>query len=294
MVISRNHLENNIKSQLSGDLQKNALDFIKYIYKTGGWNHLIQDKPIKQYENVCYPVLNGSDLIIHSYDNGNKILFTNPDAETFKMLKEFTHERKRYINTNKPGVIKPRYILHNPGKRKRPNINEVIDSCLFGGLRNAAVGFVAYVYDNGMKFEPHASNWQEFYLKAKSGERLGQMSIRGADDWRYQPMTVPGDEQYWSFCLYYYTDAYGDFADYAILNEAFHFNIFTYCCFKDDPARTDVNATCLGCRRGADRVIFGIKYKCLCCGAQPSFRNPDETTFNVIKRLLELEKQART
>jgi len=291
MNITRKNVEENIKSRLSGELLKNALDFVKYIYKTGGWNHLIQNEPIKVYDNICYPIFDGTNITICFWNNGNKTYYTNPDAETFDMIKKLAHEQRMHPNASNP--ITSRYVLQNPGKRKRPTIHEVIDSCLEGNVCNAAMDFVAFIDESGMQFGPHASNWNEFYLRTKTGKRLGQLSIYGADDWRYHHMTVPGEAQYWNFCLYYYTDTQCDPIDFAVLNEAFRFNIFMYCCFKDNPERTDVNATCLKCNSGLDRTIFGIEYKCLCHVAHPSFRNPSDITLEAIKKYcLTLIKEA--
>jgi len=283
MNITRKKVEENIKSKLSGDLRKNALDFVKFVYKTGGWNHLIQTEPIKVYVNICYPVFKGNDITFMFWNGGNPTPHTNPNADTFVRMKNLALEIQKHSNT--ANLITIRYVLQNSSKRKRPNIKEVIESCLVEDPRRSALDFVDFVYENGMTFEPHASNWQEFYLKAKSGARLGQMGIRGSDDWRYHHMTIPGEAQRWLFCMYYHADTNEHTTDYSVLNKALHAPLF-YCCFKDDPNRTGVNSTCMKCKNSADRTIFGIKYECLCHVAHPTFANPNDVALKVIKKFI--------
>jgi len=51
--------------------------------------------------------------------------------------------------------------------------------------------------------------------------------------------------------------------------------------------------SCSGCAPGRDMTILGNEFKSLCKGSHLHIRNPDQTTVKGIKRLLELEKQAR-
>jgi len=163
-------------------------------------------------------------------------------------------------------------------KGNRPKIEEVISGCLEGELQKSALDFAVYMRENKMSFKLHTS--------AVRSQR--------ADYGGYEIChMIVNDFSYWSISPKLYNiSKYDELAISEGLNNI-PWEATRYCVFKDNPDRTDVNASCARCRRTMSRTIFGVEYKGLCHHYWPTFVNPDEETVKSLKRLLELEKMER-
>jgi len=173
-------------------------------------------------------------------------------------------------------------------KGNRPKIEDVINHCLDSDLKKSALDFSAFMRENKINFKIFTSCPNSQRASYKGYEICSIMVIEdGGLGNNYD------GSQYWSISPKLYNiSKYDELA----INEGLAnipWEVTRYCCFKDNPNRTDVNMSCIRCKKGLDRTIFGIEYRCLCHHYWPTFANPDETTVKTIKRLLELEQMAR-
>jgi hypothetical protein len=167
-------------------------------------------------------------------------------------------------------------------KNKRPNIEEWVNYCFDGVLREQALEFAEWVRRAGFKHKIHSSTnngHNVFYNK----EYMCKILINKEKEDR--PM-------YWTIqpCLSNLSKY-----EYIIKNEGLAVLPWkpNYCIHKKEPDKTKINNTCSSCPvKGVDRLMFGDEFT-QCCKLFPSVKNPNEAELNRIKRLLELEKMAR-
>ena len=161
-------------------------------------------------------------------------------------------------------------------KNKRPNVEEWINYCFDGLLREQALDFAEWVRGMGFKHKIHSTTnggHNVFYNK----EYICKMLINN-EYWTIQPCLAN---------LNKYEDI--------IKNEGLAELPWkpNYCIHKKQPDKTKINNTCNNCAtKGVDRLVFGEEFT-QCCKLLPSVKNPNEAELTRIKRLLELEKAAR-
>ena len=161
-------------------------------------------------------------------------------------------------------------------KNKRPSVEEWINFCFDGVLREQALEFAEWARGMGLKHKIHSTTnggHNVFYNK----EYMCKMLINN-EYWTIQPCLTNFDK---------YEDIIKTEGLAALPWKP------NYCIHKKQPDKTKINNTCNNCPvKGVDRLVFGDEFT-QCCTGFPSVRNPNEAELNCIKRLLELEKAAR-
>jgi len=174
-------------------------------------------------------------------------------------------------------------------KGNRPKIEEVIDYCLDGDLKQSALDFAVYMRENGMPFKLHTSTTRSQRADYK-GDHICNILICGDEGDCYRP----GGSPYWAIGPnLIHMDKYKD----EIISEKLRLNFgdMIYRCSVAHPGSRggkgcDPNKPCAG---GRDLTIFGDGFDGICKWLWPAVENPDEATVRIIKRLLELERMAR-
>ena len=177
-------------------------------------------------------------------------------------------------------------IPYKVQKGNRPKIEEVISFCLDGELREAALGFAAWLRENSLKITLHSSTTRGHNVKI-DGEYLCLMLFYGEHDWNHVGKHYPGDPPYWSV-----SPVLLRWAEYEeiIVSEGWQ-GIFW------DNMRYCNNCLSLErCTGAVSKTFFGRDLEGLCKPSTPArttIRNPDEAMLSAIKRLILLEKTAR-
>ena len=182
-------------------------------------------------------------------------------------------------------------IPYKVQKGNRPKIEEVINYCLDGDLRTAALGFAAWLRTTDFKIQLHASTTRGHNVKY-NGVYLCKMLFFGEHDWEHVDSHYPGDPQYWSISPNLVSsDKYAaEIRNEGLAKLSWKPN---YCIHKVQPDKTLINNTCNACSvKGIDRLVFGEDFV-QCCVGFPAVKNPDDAELERIKRLLVLEKDAR-
>jgi len=186
-------------------------------------------------------------------------------------------------------------IPYSVQKGNRPKIEEVIEYCLDGSLKTAALDFAAYMHEINMPFKLCTSTTRVQRAKYK-GNEICKIYLYAEEDWEHVDIARPGDPQYWSVapCLTH-MDKYID----SIANEKLklNFNGRVWWCphgingsLRIGACGCDPNKPCAG---GRDFSIFGDGFIGICKWGWPPVKNPDKKTVGIVKRLLELECIAR-
>jgi len=179
------------------------------------------------------------------------------------------------------------------GKGNRPKIEEIINYCLDGELKQSALDFAAWLRNNEMPINLHSSTTRGHNARFK-GEYICHILIYGQDDWKHVQMCHPGDPIHWTVTLVLnHMNEYQD----KIKDEGLQINFndviwrCTHGSHGNGKGRCDPGKPCAG---GRDLTIFGDGYDGICMWLWPRIKNPDEAVIKKIKRLLELEKKARS
>lgn len=157
-------------------------------------------------------------------------------------------------------------------KMSKPKIEDVIPDYLDGDMSKAALDFVAYLRAN--KMSPtwaNANAWKASY----KGKGICYVRLEKEGFWDRKGLWV----------ITPLIDHYDEIED-VIMHEGLQTIIWDnlYYCKQCHPAPCNIR----------DMTILGKEFKGLCGGRPPVwFWDPDETTINCIKRMLELEKKAR-
>jgi len=177
-------------------------------------------------------------------------------------------------------------------KKLKPKIEEIIPEYLDNEMKQSAFDFVAHMQENKMSpsYRPSLRYKCNYKGKGICTIRLPRVKTHtGAGDNEFnQPWMSEMDrsKNFWVIVPeLYYLDEY----EKIIIDEGLQNFIWDakniYFCNNCHPN---------GCAPGISKTIFGREFKNLCGRAFFWFYNPDETTIKCIKRLLELEKQARS
>jgi len=183
-------------------------------------------------------------------------------------------------------------IPYKVQKGNRPKIEEVIDYCLDGDLQTAALDFAAYMRKSKMPFGACTSSSTRGRSANYKGERICSIFVYAEDDWKYVGQHNPGDAQYWIVTPeLIHINKYDKVAINEGLQNILWDNI-NYCThYRGNGIGCSPNKRCAG---GRDLTILGKEFNGIrWCGSHSSIKNPDEAAIKAIKRLLELEQQAR-
>ena len=165
-----------------------------------------------------------------------------------------------------------------PEKAAKLKIEEVIPEYLNGDMQKLALDLVAYLRANKMNPTQTAHNsWKVNY----KGSCLCYVRICDAEHYYRK---FPDNPPSWVITLYLnYINEYEN----VIINEKLQ-----------DIILNNVGYLCTSCRHcapGRDVTVLGKEIKGVCAGVPLTWVfDPDETTLNGIKKLLELEQVART
>jgi len=182
---------------------------------------------------------------------------------------------------------------------EKPKLENLISSYLNGDMKKTALDFVAYMRENKMppayrpslrykcKYKikgictislPRTSNIPNPYIDNEFGQEwMPQENIK--NNWAVIPQLD-------------YLSEYENQIDDEMKNIIWDTKNIYFCngCWANNPNFPDPRDSC-GPR--PVRAIFGKEFEGLCGRAFFWFFNPDESAIRCIKRLLELEKQAR-
>ena len=186
-----------------------------------------------------------------------------------------------------------KFIPYAVQKGNRPKIDAVINNCLDGDLQRSALDFAAYMRDNNMPFRLFTSTTRSQRANYKN-QVICMINIYAEEDWNHVDIAREGDPQHWSIAPHLLNmDKYLD----AIKNEQLQidFNGRIWWCKHGIHGyeRTGGCAPDKSCAGGKDMTVFGDKFAGVCRWSWLPAKNPDAATINKIKKLLELEQQAR-
>ena len=184
--------------------------------------------------------------------------------------------------------LRKKISLYHQQKEIKPLIEDIINEYLDGDIKNTALDFVAYIRENNMKPVWALTNSWKISYKSK-----GIFYIRICMEKKYNAYGPIGTS--WVITPYFsHIHEYEE----SIVNEGLHNiicdNVF-HCVHSgrsdSSGAGCNPNKSCAG---GATKTVFGKELKGLCV-SRPLiwFYDPDETAIDCIKRLLELEQNAR-
>jgi len=176
----------------------------------------------------------------------------------------------------------PKVTLYQQQKATKPQIEDIIPVYLDGDFRKTAFEFAAYLREN--KFLPRLSTdntntWKAMY----KGKTICTVHFCGVWKKDAKWVIVPHLSQ-----LQRYENL---IIDEEMQNTIWDGIIICNGCPPSKGGRRSKNRPCIG---GWNGIILGKDIKGICANI-PLTRvwDPDEATLNGIKRLLELEKQAR-
>jgi len=186
-------------------------------------------------------------------------------------------------------------IPYAVGKGNRPKIEEVIAFCLDGELQKSALDFAAYMREYGLPFKLHTSTTRVQRASYK-GYEICKIFLYDADDWSHVDIAREGDPEYWSVApTLSHMSQYEDVIKSEGLQLDFNGRIW-WCKHGSHGSERYGNCGCdpnKPCAGGKDFTIFGEGFDGICKWSWPPVKNPDEKTIGIVKRLLDLEKQAR-
>ncbi|MCL2546921.1 MAG: hypothetical protein FWE06_06970 [Oscillospiraceae bacterium] len=168
-------------------------------------------------------------------------------------------------------------------KKAKPIIEESISKYLDGDMKITALDFVVYL--RTIKLQPVWTAWNTWKVSYK-GEVICTVHL------------LPEQKNPWAVALY--LDCLNDTNKYEdlIMGEGLQKIIFdnvVYCIYSSNGSGTGCssNKPCVG---GESRIILGKEIEGVCHFSRTFtlVENPSETVINGIKRLIELEKTARS
>ena len=177
-------------------------------------------------------------------------------------------------------------------KETKPNIEEVLACYLDGETLESALGFTAFMRDNKMKF-----SWAGIHNAWKASSKGRCICYINLNWINVKWLVTPYLERIKD---YEETITGEGLQDYVLDN-------VIYCAHADKYERPEgsppvrhfgLNYPCniWGCAPGKTITLFGREIKNKCCNLNRRFywfKDPDEKEIEVVKRLIELEKQAR-
>jgi len=184
--------------------------------------------------------------------------------------------------------------MPNP-RTAKPVAEDVIPEVLNGEMKNDAMRFTAYMRENKMPFKQHTTTRQTQSAKYK-GKTICKMVLYDGTTQKSYDLRQPAGTQSW--LVNPWLDRIDDY-DEIIASEGLQ-NILwdnvQYCVWGENSGMTGDYRFCnpnAGCAGGICITRCGKTMKGVCHGRTYMFWDPDEDEIAAVKRLLELEKQAR-
>ena len=178
-------------------------------------------------------------------------------------------------------------IAYKVQKGNRPKIEDVIACCLDGELRAVAMDFAVWMRENKMPFKLYTSSTRSQRAAYKNTPICNIIVCIDGDNF------LSGELKYWSLALnLVHMEKYEPIIRDEGLRIEFNSKI-SFCGHSrhgNGKTACDPDKICVG---GRDMTVFGDGYDGICKWLWPFTENPDEAAVKIIKRLLELERQAR-
>ena len=173
-------------------------------------------------------------------------------------------------------------IPYKVQKGNRPNIDKIIENCIYGEIQENARNFIAWLKANGITFQKHASTTRQHYASYKN-KRLLQIGFWDERiDFNHVVNHYEGGPQYWGFSLLVAASDYNGLVDdceMAAIEWA-----FPKC------GRCKPGAICIGivdgAAKGVTQTFFGREYDGLCKHARLEIKNPGNAAIESIKKLI--------
>jgi len=182
-------------------------------------------------------------------------------------------------------------IPYKVAKGNRPKIEEVITYCLDGDMQKAALDFAEWMRENKMPLKIGSSSTRNQGAVYK-GEQICTVIVYGEDDWKHVGQRNPGDSLYWTVTpKLNYMDRYEDAAVSEGLENILWDNVNICQNHSGNKMGCSPDKKCAG---GRDLTILGkVFHGVTWCYPHSIIKNPDEAAIKAIKKLLELEQEAR-
>jgi len=180
-------------------------------------------------------------------------------------------------------------------KAAKPTAEDVIPEVLDGEMMNDALHFAVYMRENKMPFKQHTTNRQTQSAKYK-GKGICKMVVYDAKTKKFYDLRQPAGVQSWLVQLWLVR--INDY-DEIIAREGLQnivWDNMQYCVWGENSGMTGDDRMCNpgnGCAGGISITRCGKTLKGVCHGRTYMFWDPGEAEVAAIKRLMELEKQAR-
>ena len=180
-------------------------------------------------------------------------------------------------------------------KKSKPVAEDVIPEVLDGELRENALRFAAYMRENKMPFKQHTTNRQTQSAKYKS-KTICKMVVYDANATKYYDVRQPTGVQSW--LVNPWLDRINHY-DENIANEGLQNIVWDnvkYCVWGVNSGMTGDYRFCKpnhGCAGGVNITRCGKTLHGVCPNCTYMFWDPGEAEIAAVKRLMELEKQAR-
>jgi len=180
-------------------------------------------------------------------------------------------------------------------KTAKPIAEDVIPEILDGEMMNDALHFAAYMRENKMPFKQHTTNRQTQSAKYK-GKIICVMVLYDAKAKKFYDLRQPTGLQSWLANLW--LERINDY-DESIVRDGLQSIVWDnmkYCVWGENSGMSEDYRGCSpsnGCAGGVNISRCGKSLKGVCQCRPYMFWNPGESEIAAIKRLVELEKQAR-
>jgi len=180
-------------------------------------------------------------------------------------------------------------------KAAKPTAEEVIPEVLDGEMMDDALRFAAYMRENKMPFKQHTTNRQAQSAKYK-GKYICKVGVFPANSKKTYYIRRPTEPQSWFVNLWLYRiNDYDEIIAREGLQNIVWDNV-QYCVWGENSGMTGDYRMCnpnAGCAGGINITRCGKTLKGVCHGRTYMFWDPGEAEITAVKRLMELEKQAR-
>ena len=177
-------------------------------------------------------------------------------------------------------------IPYKVQKGNRPKIEEVIAYCLNGELQKNAIDFTMWMRENKMPFNLYTSNTRSYRVDYKKWT-FCYMFFHHLDDDNNEhiPPGTPSHVKISPTLILF--NRYKDIIiSENLTNIKWEEDQFHGC----NPCRNGNG----GCgHKGVDRTIFNENFKLICKWRGLQVKNPDTITFEIIKKLILLDKNAK-
>ena len=172
-------------------------------------------------------------------------------------------------------------IPYKAQKGNRPNIEKIIDNCIYGEIQENAKDFILWLKDKGITFQKHNTSTRNHFALYKKQRLLFLRFWDERIDFNHVDNHNQGDPQYWVIerpLLNKYMELI-DNDEMTLI--PWDFNK----CGQCKPGKTCVGIV-NGKVTGVKKVFLGKEYDGLCRLAGLRIKNPDNSAIESIKKLI--------